>query len=148
MYNIRVVPKSLFIQCVGGNELSFPWNLPLNMIEMLISFTLTTSGFSIGTASFVTGLYIKEFGEMAPKERLMPFVYLISSLVMLPLVIITLSCIVVVCSYQPFWLILYLLLILLVPVVPAIAITYILIRHSPTRRLSTGWRYRHSLWAA
>ena len=118
--------------------MSFPWNLPLDIIEMLVSFTLTASGFSIGTASFVTGLYIKEFGEMATKERLMPFVYLISSLIILPLVIISLSCIVVVCSCQPFWWILYFLLILLVPVVPAIAIIYLLIRHSPTRRGSNG----------
>ena len=126
------------MQCVGGNELGFPWNLPLDTIEMLISFTLTTSGFSIGTASFVTGLYLKMFDEMASKENLMPFVYLISSLVILPLVIISLGCIVVVCSCQPFWLILYLLLILWIPVVPSIVIIYILIRHSPARRPSTG----------
>lgn len=130
----KLVPK----KCLGGTVLSFPWNLPLDTIEMLISFTLTASGFSIGTASFVTGLYIKEFSDMATKERLMPFVYLISSLIILPLVIISLSCIVVVSSCQPFWLILYFLLILLVPVGPAIAIIYLLIRHSPTRRVSNG----------
>ena len=118
--------------------MSFPWNLPLNMIEMLISFTLTISGFSIGTASFVTGLYIKEFGDYAPKEKLMPFVYLIGSLLILPLVIIVISCVVVVCSCQPSWLIVYLLLILSVPTVPAVVIVYILKRHSPVRRPSTG----------
>ena len=115
--------------------MSFPWNLPLDTIEMLISFTLTTSGFSIATASFITGLYIREFDERAPKKKLMPFVYLISSLVIFPLAIVTIGFIIVMCSCQPFWLIVYLLLILCVPVVPAIAIIYILIRHSPLRRL-------------
>ena len=118
--------------------MSFPWNLPLNMIETLVSFTLTVSGFLIGTASFVSGLYIKEFEEWASKEKLMSFVYLIVSLIVSPLVIIIVGCIVVLCSCQPFWLILYLLLILLVPVVPLIAIIYILKRYWPARRSSTG----------
>lgn len=119
--------------CVGENELSFPWNLPLNMIEMLISFTLTVSGFSIGTASFVTGLYIREFNEMAPKKKLMPYVYLIISLIILPLINIVISCIVITFSCQPIWLKLHLLLVVMTPVLPAIAIMYILIRNKPTK---------------
>jgi len=104
------------------------------MIEMLISFALTASGFSIGTASFVVGLYIREFNEMAPKKKLMPFVYLIVSLIVLPIIVISISCMVIAFSCQPLWLKLNLALIILTPIAPAVAIIYILIRNSPTKR--------------
>ena len=120
-----------------GSELSFPWNLPLNTIEMLVSFTLTVSGFLIGTASFVSGLYIREYEELASKEKLMSFVFLITSLIVPPLGIISLDCVIVLCSCQPLWLILHLLLILLVPVVPCMAIVYILRQYWPRGGSST-----------
>jgi len=101
---------------------------------MLLSLTLTVSGFSIGTASFISGLYLSEFNKMAPKKELMLFVYLIVSLIGLPLVVIAISCITIAFSCQLIWLKLHLLLVTMTPVAPAVAIIYILIRNSPTKR--------------
>lgn len=140
---IIIVLKSLFLKItsslylsVRGIDLSFPWNVPLDTIDMLLSLTLAASGFLIGTASFVLGLYLSERHKMAPREELMPFVYLISSLISLPIVIVAVGCVVIMCSSHPSWMKLNLLLILLAPIVPAVAIICILVRKRPLRRSS------------
>jgi hypothetical protein len=114
--------------------LNLPWNLPLDLIENLLSLTLTISGLLIGTASFILGLYLPQFQKMAPKEKLMPYLYLEASLLAPAVLTIALTCISVVFSSQELWLKTYFLLILAAPVVPAIAVMYILLKNIPTGR--------------
>jgi len=130
----KLFKNLVYIFSMRRNLLSFPWNVPLNLIEMLVSLTLTVSSFLIGTAAFVLGLYLTRFEKMAPKDKLMPYLYLIVSLVSPPVIAIATTCIITVCSCQPLWMKIYLLLILFTPIVPAIAVIYILIHHSPQKR--------------
>jgi len=114
--------------------LSFPWNLPLDLLEKLVSLTLAISGLLIGTASFVLGLYLPQFDRMASQEKLMSYLYLEISLLGPALLIIALTCVSVIFSCQELWLKTYLLLILVAPIVPALAVIYILIKNSPAKR--------------
>jgi len=118
--------------------LTFPWNLPIETIEMIVSFALTISGFMIGTASFLMGIYLREYDAFAPPKKLILTAYLIICLVVSAVLAIVLGSIVVVFSCQPSWLIIYLMVFLLLPVLPAVAIFYLLIKNFPKKGLSNG----------
>lgn len=138
LYLIRsvttILKNIINIHFACGSTLNLPWNLPLDLIENLLSLTLTISGLLIGTASFILGLYLPQFQKMAPKEKLMPYLYLEASLLAPAVLTIALTCISVVFSSQELWLKTYFLLILAAPVVPAIAVMYILLKNIPTGR--------------
>jgi len=100
----------------------------LETIETLLSITLTVSGFLIATASFITGLYLSELKTFPPKKKTKPFIYLIISLIVLPIVIAISNSIAIVFSDLAFWLKLYLFLINLASIAPIAVIVYILRR--------------------
>lgn len=129
--------KRILIYLEKGNDLTFPWNMPLDTIGLFVSFALTISGFLIATASFLMGLYIREFDELAQKDELLPYVYVIVSLIISSCLVIVLGSIIVISSAQPLWVILILMVFLSAPLLPVIAIIYILIPRLPGRS-STG----------
>ena len=111
--------------------MTFPWLLPLDSIAMFVSIALTVSGFLIAAASFIVGLYLREYDELAEKKKLLSYIYLIISLLLSSGLVIFLGSIVVISSAQPLWIILILMLFLIAPLIPIIAILFILFRHCP-----------------
>ena len=105
-----------------------PSLVSFELIKELLSLTLTVSGLSVATASFVTGLYISKLKTLTPKEKTQPFVYLIVSLIVLPIVICVVNGIAIVVSVAPCLLKAYVFLINLAPIAPIAAILYILVK--------------------
>ena len=117
--------------------MTFPLNLQLDTIGLFVSFALTIAGFLIDTASFHMRLYIREYNERTPNRELLPYVYLLVSLIISSCLVMSLGGIVVFQSSQPLWMILILTVFLFAPLLPTIVIISILIQHLP-RRSQTG----------
>jgi len=113
-------------------QMSFPWNVPLENIQMLVSLSLTVSGILVSAAYFLLGIYLSKYKDLSPKGELRLFAGLIFSLVALPILTIIMVCIVILFSCQEMWLKTYLLTLMLTPLVPAVTITAVLMWKYPS----------------
>jgi len=106
--------------------------LSYDQMYNLLSLGLSVSSILVSTASFITGLYLSELKKFPTKKKIAPFVWLIISLTSISTLIIILNLIIVVSTIsQNIFLILYFMVFSLSPIIPIIAITFILVRYKP-----------------
>ena len=115
---------------VDGSTLihMFPLLESFDLITKMLTLSLTITGFLVAAATFVTGLYLSRMKTFPPKGRLKPFIYLIISLIAMPIIIVVTNSVAIAFSALPFCLKLYLLFINLAPIVPVAVISYLIAR--------------------
>lgn len=96
----------------------------------VISLALTVSSLLIGAATFLLGFYLSERERGVPKARLNPFKYLLISLVVPVFVIIVTALCVVIPDMSDSPIDFFLLLIVTISLIPAVAMSIIIAKKS------------------
>jgi hypothetical protein len=108
--------------------MSFPFNVDLSTLNSFIAATISSAGFFVGIASFLTGRYLSEWESLATHGKLRTYYVLICSLLILPAINISLTEVLVLLSCQPVYLKAYLASLVFTPIVPMVAILIIVMK--------------------